>query len=203
MEPNTLSTDATAVPVQPERKSFFSMPDVGADLRALPGMFIAKPLLWVPFLLLLVAFFVVLAYANGALPTGVIGDTAIFYAQLTWPFPPLVMFFIGGFLAPRASWLVGSLVGVFYAILFTIVTVTYPGTNAEVTPGAGGGIEESLVIIWVMSIGFGALAAGFASWYRNFLRNSQERARANRMAREKEAALKAKEQAKADRAAQR
>ncbi|CAN5497809.1 hypothetical protein BH24CHL9_BH24CHL9_10660 [soil metagenome] len=47
----------------------------------------------------------------------------------------------------------------------------------------------------------GIIAAGFASWYRTFLRSSQERARTNRAAREREQALKAKEQARADKAA--
>jgi hypothetical protein len=49
----------------------------------------------------------------------------------------------------------------------------------------------------------GILAAGFAAWYKRFLRSSQERAKANRALREQEQARKAKEQARADKQAAR
>lgn len=191
------SVTAAAAP----SRTGFRLPDVGADLRALPGMFLSKPLLWLPFLLLLAAFAIVLAYTNGLLPEGAVRDIAIFYVGMVLPPPPLVIFFIGGFLAPRGSWLVGLILGVFYSGLITLLNVTAPGATEEVTPGAG--LAESLAATWVMSIGFGALAGGFAAWYRNFLRGSQERARANRAARERDQALKAKEQARKDREAQR
>jgi hypothetical protein len=205
LEPNTLSVQASAgvVASEPPRRSLFQMPDVAGDLRALPGMFLRKPLLWLPFALLLVAFAVVLAVYAKFLPTGVVGDVAVFYAGMVLPPPPLVIYFIGGFLAPRGSWLVGVILGIFYSVLITILSALAPGATEEVSPGSGALITESLVATWVMSIAFGGLAGGFAAWYRNFLRSSQERARANRLAREREQAQKAKEQARADRAAQR
>ena len=50
--------------------------------------------------------------------------------------------------------------------------------------------------MWGIAILVGILAAGFAAWYRRFLRSSQERAKANRQSREQEQARKAKEQAR-------
>lgn len=203
IEPNTLSgmAEPGAAVVEPPAQRGLRMPDVVGDLRALPGMFLAKPLLWLPFLLLLAAFGIVLAYTNGALPTGVVGDVAIFYVGMVLPPPPLVIFFIGGFIAPRGSWLVGLILGVFYSALITILNMTAPGATEEVTAGAE--MAESLATTWVMSISFGVVAGGFASWYRNFLRSSQERARANRIAREREKAVQAKEQARKDKEASR
>lgn len=198
IEPNTLSgmAEPGAAVVEPPAQKGLRMPDVAGDLRALPGMFLAKPLLWLPFLLLLAAFGIVLAYTNDALPAGVVGDVAIFYVGMVLPPPPLVIFFIGGFLAPRGSWLVGLILGVFYSTLITILNVMAPGATEQVTPGAE--LAESLTATWFMSIAFGTLAGGFAAWYRNFLRSSQERARANRIAREREKAIQAKEQARKD-----
>ena len=50
--------------------------------------------------------------------------------------------------------------------------------------------------IILVAVVVGILAAGFASWYRNFLRSSQERARQNRAAREQQQRVKAKEDAR-------
>ncbi len=58
-----------------------------------------------------------------------------------------------------------------------------------------------LATVWVISIAVGTFAAGFAAWYRRFLRSSQERAAANRAAREREQAEQAKQQAREDKAA--
>ena len=57
--------------------------------------------------------------------------------------------------------------------------------------------------IILVAVVVGILAASFASWYRNFLRSSQERARQNRAAREQQQKVKAKEDARAARDAQR
>jgi hypothetical protein len=163
-------------------------------------MFRAKPLLWLPFGLLLGAFVVALAVEYGWLPGGIARDTGAFFVQMILPPPPLIVPFIGGFLAPRASWLVGLLVGVFYSFLLTVLWVA-GATSTEGLTGAQ--LSESLLPLWVMSVLFATVSGGFAAWYRNFLRTSQERARANRLAREKEQAQKAKEQARKDREAQR
>lgn len=179
----------------------FRLPDVRGDVRALPGIVRSRPLVLLPFGMLLLAFILELLRQGGALPAGGIGDVALLYIQLTLPPTALFVFFIGGFLAPRASWLVGGLLGAFDALLITLLVLINPQAQLE-----GSGISEvaqGLVPLWGIAIMVGVLAAAFAAWYRTFLRSSQERARQNRMARERDQAARAKEQAKKDREAAR
>ncbi len=175
------------------------MPNVREDLAALPSVF-RKPLMWLPFGVLLVAFFLELARQNEMLPEGAVADLGILFVQLTLPPTSLFVFFIGGFLAPRASYLVGALLGVFDALLITIL-VLLEQTDFEET--GMGDVAQGLVPLWGIAILVGIFAAGFAAWYRRFLRSSQERAKANRAIREQEQARKAKEQARADKQAAR
>jgi hypothetical protein len=184
----------------PSARPSFRLPDVRGDILALPGIIRSRPLVLVPFGMLLVAFVLELLRQGGALPAGGIGEIALLYIQLTLPPTALFVFFIGGFLAPRASWLVGGLLGAFDALLITLLVVIAPNAIE------GSGVTEvaqGLVPLWGIAIMVGILAAAFAAWYRTFLRSSQERARQNRMAREREQAARAKEQAKKDREAAR
>jgi hypothetical protein len=206
VEPNTLSMDATAAapaaaPAQQRRG--FAMPDVRADIAALPGMFRTRKLLWVPFGMLLAGFVIDLLLRSGSLTDEFVAGLAVTYWQLIMHPTGLFVFFIGGFLAPRASWLVGGILGVVDAALLTaavFIAVSAGWTSATMDAAVA---TEDAVALWVMAIVLGVLAAAFASWYRNFLRASQERARANRLARDRERAEKAKEQARQDKAAAR
>jgi len=142
-----------------------------------------------------------LARQAGAFPEGQVADIATLFIQLTLPPTSLFVFFIGGFVASRASYLVGALLGIFDAILITILVVrdqaALEGSGiAEVSDQQS--TIEALVPLWGIAILVGIFAAGFASWYRRFLRSSQERAKANRAIKEQEQAKKAKEQARAD-----
>jgi len=205
VEPNTLSDQAETPEETPQRRSAFAMPDVRSDLAALPQVF-RKPLVWLPFGLLLLAFGLEIARQSGALPEGQVADIAILYIQLTLPPTSLFVFFIGGFVAPRASYLVGAILGIFDALLITILVVMDQGSleGAGITEvGSEQTQLEDLVPLWGIAILVGIFAAGFAAWYRRFLRSSQERAAANRAAREREQAQKAKDQARADKQAAR
>ncbi|CAN5497924.1 hypothetical protein BH24CHL9_BH24CHL9_10670 [soil metagenome] len=102
------------------------MPDVRADLAALPSVFRDRPLVLLPFGMLVAAFLLALARQNGLLPVGGVGDIAVLYVRLTLPPTALFVFFIGGFLAPRASWLVGALLGAFDALLITLLVLIAP-----------------------------------------------------------------------------
>ena len=177
-----------------------AMPDIRADLKALPGVF-KKPLVWAPFGLLLIAFVLELARQGGALPEGQVTDLGTLYVQLTLPPTSLFVFFIGGFVADRSSYLVGAILGAFDALLITILVLIAP---EETLDGSGiTEVAEGLVPLWGIAIFVGIFAAGFAAWYKRFLRSSQERARANKAIREKEQAEKAKAQARADKQAAR
>ncbi|MGD8683951.1 MAG: hypothetical protein PVG27_08380 [Chloroflexota bacterium] len=204
-EAGSSEADAEAQAEDPQaqqRSSWLQMPDIADDVRHLPQVF-RKPLVWLPFGLLLLAFTLELMRQGGAIPEGQVGDILVLYIQLTLPPTSLFVFFIGGFVAPRASYMVGGLLGAFDALLITILVMR--DQNAL----AGSGVTEvsseavslgSLAPLWGMALLIGTFAGGFAAWYRRFLRSSQERAAANRAAREREQAEKAKEQARADRA---
>lgn len=186
------------------------MPNVVEDIRALPQVF-RRPLVWLPFGLLLAAFAIALWTTFNGLPEGPVGQVAGLYVSLTLPPTSLFVFFIGGFVAPRASYLVGFLLGIFDAFLITLLFVLIPPTtsnldlqNAGLVQADSGvlGIDAALPF-WGIAPVVGVIAAGFAAWYRRFLRSSQERAKVNREMREQEQARKAKEQARLDKQAAR
>lgn len=191
---------------QPSRPSMFRMPDVREDIRQLPGMFRTRRLLWLPFIMLAVTFVVALLWIWGVLPTDMGWLVSLGVELLLRP-TGLFVFFIGGFLAPRASWLVGAILGIVDGILWSLLGFLVPGST--VTPD--GRLETTgnpltltdAVVFIIVAMVVGILAASFAAWYRNFLRSSQERARQNRIAREQQHAAKAKAEAKAQRQAAR
>ena len=197
VEPNTLSETVEPEGAATSMRPRFALPDILADVRALPQVF-RKPLVWLPFGLLVGAFALELARQGGALPEGQVSDIATLYIQLTLPPTALFVFFIGGFVAPRASYLVGALLGILDALLITILVTISPA--AELEEAGITEVASELVPLWGIAIAVGVLAAGFAAWYRKFLRSSQERSKANRAMREKEQTEKAKEQARKDKA---
>jgi len=185
----------------PARPSMFRMPDIRGDLRALPAMFRTRRLLWLPFIMLFVTFVAALLWIQGVLPTD-LGWLISLAVELLLRPTGLFIFFIGGFLAPRGSYLVGAILGLIDGILWAALGFLVPGS----TVGVDGTVQtttpltlaDALVFVMVAVV-VGILAASFASWYRNFLRSSQDRARQNRIAREQERAAKAKADAKAQR----
>jgi hypothetical protein len=204
LEPNL------APPAAGGLRGMFQMPNVREDIRILPGMLAHSPKLWIPFVMLIVAFVLAVLLTQGTtapdgtftsvLPSGV-ESIASLYVQLTLPPTALFVFFIGGFLAPRASYLVGAILGLVDGILWSLLFLLSPGAQ----PDAPGRLVQptDVVAIILVAVVVGILAAGFASWYRNFLRSSQERARQNRAAREQQQRLKAKEDARAAKSAAR
>ncbi len=196
-----------------EKRSRFALPNVVEDIKALPQVF-RKPLVWLPFGLLLLTFVLAVALINGLLdnlPTAV-RDIIVLYVSLTLHPTTLFIFFIGGFVAPRASYLVGGMLG-FLSGLFFVAVVAIAGEAAveanldSVLTTADGTAPALTAALALQTIGLGIVigvfAGGFAAWYRSFLRSSQERAKANRAAKEQEQARKAKEQARADKEAAR
>jgi hypothetical protein len=145
--------------------SSIKRPDVLADLRATPSVLLGRPWILVPFGLVIVG--AVLA-AVGNMAAGSIEATAValLLAQ------PTLLYFVVGYLAPRGSYIFGAVLGLFAAVLYVIIVLNKLGpdvSGGDVTSGA-----LSYVMIQVIS---GALFAGFASWYRSFLRSAGERNR--------------------------
>jgi hypothetical protein len=176
------TTDAPA-----PRPRIFQMPNVLDDLRALPGIFRTRRLIWLPFIL--VAIGLVLTLLLFGLPAE-LQQLVLFYIQFMFVPQGLFAYFIAGFLAPRASYLVGAAIGAFTGLSWVIVTMTI-GLAAT---GEGIGVVEEAarppfaINELVVSVVLGTLAAAFAAWYRGFLRNMQtsgQQRRAEREARER------------------
>ncbi len=214
-EPQTdvITNDATAVAVDPgpsmgtAMRSSMRLPNIREDLRIVPGMFLRTRKLWIPFIALFAAFIVAMLLSATTTTTVMVGGTqvsvvtgqifpegvdriAALFVQLTLPPTALFVFFIGGFLAPRASYLVGAILGLVDGILWSIYVFTAP--SAPTDGFQTNSVTDIFAIIFI-AVMIGTLAAGFAAWYRNFLRSSQERARANRAAREQQMRAKAKD----------
>jgi hypothetical protein len=196
----------------PKSSSMFSMPNVVDDVKALPTVF-RKPLVWLPFGLLALTLVLSLALINGVfdgLPEMVLNGVSL-YISLTLHPTSLFIFFIGGFVAPRASYLVGGILGLLSATVWTVVMIVATDNMREryadtlLTTSTEGEVvgltSEAILQTFMLGLVIGILAGGFAAWYRRFLRSSQERAAANRAQKEREQAEKAKEQARADREA--
>ena len=187
------------------------MPNVADDFRHLNEVF-GRRLLLLPFGLLALTFVLSVALINGALDElpDPVNQGISLYISLTLHPTSLFIFFIGGFLARRGSYIVGGVLGVLSALVYIAVVslaTDLARENAETAEtlmsSTGGEVPDvsSDLVIQTLAMGLfiGILAGGFAAWYRRFLRSSQERAAANRAAREREQAEKAKEQARTDR----
>jgi hypothetical protein len=186
--------EATAQPEAP-RQPMFKMPNVRADLAALPSIFRSRKLLWLPLVLFGVGFLVVLTFAG--LP-GDLQSIASMYVQFFFAPPALFSYFVAGFLAPRASYLVGFSVALVSAALWGVLLL---GFGFIYVAEAGTVIllpeefrQPAAMQFAVVNILYGTLAAALAAWYRDFLRGMQERGRARRAVKEVDERTRRREQ---------
>jgi hypothetical protein len=163
------------------RPALFKMPNFREDIRLLPSLFRTRRLLWLPLAIFLSGLVLVLII--GALPTD-IGGIADLYLQFFFVPPALFTFFIAGFVAPRASYLVGFIYGVIGGLTWFIGLVP----SGAVTDLAS--FASAFVTTLMYGVVYGTLAAAFAAWYRDFLRRMQDNSRKKRVDQE------AKERAK-------
>ena len=102
--------------------------------------------------------------------------------------PALGGVFLAGFLAPRASWLLGGIVGLVAAFGYMAVLSLVPGSISPTAPG-GAKMEEIALSAFLLSPIMGGLFAALAAWYRRFLtltnpnrgRRQQQQAAAKRV----------------------
>ena len=126
------------------------------DLRLLPRLLLHRSF-WVPSLLAAVTAGALVAFQGREL-------VSQFAATYFLTPPPIGGIFLAGFLAPRASYLIGALVGLASAVLVTLAAaslgsvVENAGTPAEVA-------SVAFLISPLSGIFFGSAAA----WYRRFL----------------------------------
>lgn len=175
---------------QPARRpSMFQMPNVLEDVRALPSIFRSRRLVWVPFILVAIGFFLALVIYGVPLE---FQSWVALYLQFFFVPQGLFAYFIAGFVAPRASYLIGGLLGVMSGVMYGIALVATlpPDTDAVVRAS----IESAALSSPVMGGILGTFAGGFAAWYRNFLRGMQQSGQQRRADREARERAKRREQ---------
>lgn len=155
----------------------FKLPDVGADLRALPSIARHSWALSAPLAAVIVAFFIALDPAVYQLqgtnsdPMTVVAERLVF--QFVLLPPPVTPVFLAGVLAPRASWLVGAIVGVVSTSAFlALLSIHGPSTyfNYPFSATLAGQTLITYLPIYV-------LLGGFSGWYRRWLVGRQQRTR--------------------------
>jgi hypothetical protein len=165
-----------------ERKPMFKMPNIREDLRALPSILTSRRLVFLPLALLVIGFIVILVYP-GLSPD--IQVFASYYLQFFYVPPALFTFFLAGFFAPRASYLVGALYGLIAGVMWAVEFGGFigPATTPTGEPTTVDPVATSVVALFYGLV-YGTIAAALAAWYRDFLRGIQERGRQRRAERE-------------------
>jgi hypothetical protein len=165
------STSATRAGQTPARMGFGAAfraaihpVNVRADLASLPWLALHTKALWLP-VLITIASTVFIVATNG-------GDWSLFMFAYFIQTPAIGGVFIAGFLAPRASWLLGAIVGLVAAICYSVLVVAYPATIYTELPPTPDQTRDIVLAALVLSPVFGALLAAGAAWYRRFLRLS-------------------------------
>ena len=130
------------------------------DLAALPSLVTHKAL-WLPVLVTIASTVAVVATG------GKDSITAILFAYFVQT-PAIGGVFLAGFLAPRASWLLGAIVGLVAAVGYISVLILVPGALSPTAPGAAT-IETVAISAFALSPVMGAFFASAAAWYRRFL----------------------------------
>lgn len=135
--------------------------DVRGDVAALPHIAIHSKALWLPSLLVVgstVAF---------AITAGQDIVTQFLFAYFIQT-PAIGGVFLAGFLAPRASWLLGAIVGLLSAVCYStlILTVFASSVTTSANPN---GATQTIMGAFLLSPVMGAFFASAAAWYRRFL----------------------------------
>jgi hypothetical protein len=166
------ATTSTATAAQPRPsiaaafRNAFRPVDLVGDLKALPRLLIDKAF-FIPVGAML-AIAAVLAFTGGRELV-----SQVLAPYFLYP-PPIAPVFLAGFLAPRASWLLGALIGLIQSIVTLILFVSSPALGTATGATDPGLFAYSLAV----SVGFGAFYAAAAAWYKRFLQGANPPRRA-------------------------
>jgi hypothetical protein len=138
-------------------RSAFRPLDLAGDLRALPRLLISWAFL-IPAALIVAIAAVIIATGGQELISRELSQ--FFLAP-----PPLAPVFIAGFLATRASYLLGGLLGVVQTVAVLAIVATPSLGTLTGMPDTGTLASSALV-----SVVFGAFYAAAMAWYKRFLR---------------------------------
>ena len=134
---------------------------VREDIASLPWIATHTKAIWLPALITVAATIATAATGATDMVTGLLFTYFVV-------FPAIGGVFIGGFLAPRASWLVGVVIGLISAACYVALGVSgkLPAPFAEqYTVSAAGAAISAFIYSPIM----GAFFAAAAAWYRRFL----------------------------------
>jgi hypothetical protein len=137
---------------------------VRPDIASLPWIATRTHALWVPLAITLASTVAIIA-TNG-------GEVSLFMFAYFIQTPAIGGVFIAGFLAPRASWLLGVIVGMFSAGCYAVLVLFYPSTIYAGLPPTEAQAREVALSAFILSPIIGGFFAAGAAWYRRFLRLS-------------------------------
>ena len=156
----------------PARPSFFGAfraayhpARIREDLRLLPTLLRSRAFL--------AAIGLVLVGAIGAFAFPGYTGSAFAWELLVWPGSALAPQLVAGFFAPRASYILGFLVGLAQGIVFTIFLTTFSSRLGTTLPSDQ--VTNLLTTSFVSGPVLGTLFASAAAWYRRFLALSSPR----------------------------
>ena len=168
--PDASRQAATSAPGRPgigyAFRAAFRPLDARSDLRELPRL-VRDKALWVPVLLTLLstALFVIVRPEGR---TDAVGVLTVFLYQYFVVTPAIGGVFIAGFLAKRASWLYGILVGLLAAACYSFL-VLRGFIGAAPTAETQNVARDVVLASFLLSPIVGAFFASTAAWYRRFL----------------------------------
>lgn len=155
---------------------------VRSDLAALPWIAVHTKAIWVPVLIIVGSTIATAVSGANDVVTGLL-------FQYFVVFPAIGGVFIGGFLAPRASWLVGIVIGLVSAVCYVALGVAgrLPAIGEPSFADQFAANPTSLAAsAFIYSVLMGAFFAAGAAWYRRFLAlSSPNRGRQSQTAKQK------------------
>ncbi len=171
-QPSTKATSSsatkTATATPPERPGFmnafrqsFRPINVRKDVAAVPWIATHTHALWIPVAITVGA--TVFTAITGATDT----IAALLFTYFVM-FPAIGSMFIVGFLAPRAAWLLGVIVGIISAVCY-IALGSQGRLPTEIQVQWNLSPQDAVVTSLIYSALFGAFFAAGAAWYRRFL----------------------------------
>ena len=152
------------------RRSFTPI-DVRGDLRALPWIATRTKALWLPAAITIGAtalFYVVQFSGAEAGQRSMLDIVAQFGFAYFIQSPAIGGVFLAGFLAPRASWLLGIIIGLLSAACYAFLLLTVFSAVAATSPTPGL-VQEIILSAFILSPALGMVFAAAAAWYRRFL----------------------------------
>jgi hypothetical protein len=165
--PATTSAAAPArIGVAAAFRQAFRPLDVRTDLRALPQL-VRHKALWLPVLLTLATTGLFIAVRPEG-RTDLVSVLTVFMYQYFVVTPAIGGVFIAGFLAPRASWLLGIMVGLVAAACYSFLVLSGFITMAP-TADTQALARDVVLASFILSPMVGAFFASTAAWYRRFL----------------------------------